>query len=104
MKIFAGESLMPGHPIVTIASREQLQFVFWVHDADINRLSRGLTLSIVADALPELTVEAEVEWIGNHALTRETWSQGGYFKLIAKPISPVPDDFIPGMAISAEVL
>ena len=104
MKIFSGESLMPGHPIVTIASREQLQFVFWVHDADINELSRGQTLSIVADALPELTLEAEVDWIGNHASTRETWSQGGYFKLVAKPTSPVPDNFIPGMAISAEVL
>ena len=85
MKIFSGETLMPGHPIVTIASREQLQFVFWVHDADINQLSHGQKLSIVADALPELSIEAKVDWVGNHASTRETWSQGGYFKLIAKP-------------------
>ena len=104
MKIFSGETLMPGHPIATIASREQLQFVFWVHDADINQLGRDRTLSIIADALPDLTLEAKVDWIGNHASTRETWSQGGYFKLIAKPTSPVPDNFIPGMAISAEVL
>lgn len=104
MKIFSGESLMPGHPIATIASREQLQFVFWVHDADVNQISRGHTLSIVADALPDIAIEAEVDWIANYASTRETWSQGGYFKLIAKPISQVPNEFIPGMAISAEVL
>ncbi len=104
MRIFAGETLMPGHPIATIASRDQLQFVFWVHDADINQLTTGQSLSVIADALPELEIEAEVDWIGNYATTRETWSQGGYFKLIAKPTSPMPESFIPGMAISAETL
>ena len=104
MKIFAGDTLMPGHPIATIASRDQLQFVFWVHDADINQLTTGQSLSVIADALPELEIEAEVDWIGNYATTRETWSQGGYFKLIAKPTSPLPESFIPGMAISAETL
>lgn len=104
MRIFAGDTLMPGHPIATIASRDQLQFVFWVHDADINLLTTGQSLSVIADALPDLEIEAKVDWIGNYATTRETWSQGGYFKMIAKPTSPMPESFIPGMAISAETL
>ena len=104
MKIFAGESLMPGQTIATIASGEQPQFVFWVHDADINYLKEGQRLSVVADALPDKVIEAEVDWIANYASERETWSQGGYFKLIAKPISATPSSFIPGMAVSAEAL
>ncbi len=104
MKIFPGETLMPGQTIVTIASGEQPQFVFWVHDADINQLNEGQRLSVVADALPDLVIEAEVEWIANYASEREHWSQGGYFKLVAKPISTTPSSFIPGMAVSAEAL
>ena len=104
MKIFAGESLMPGQTIATIASGEHPQFVFWVHDADINQLNEGQRLSVVADALPDLVIEAEVDWIASYASDRESWSQGGYFKLIAKPISTTPSSFIPGMAVSAEAL
>lgn len=104
MKIFPGDTLMPGQTIVTIASGEQPQFVFWVHDADINQLNEGQRLSVIADALPDVVIEAEVDWIATYASERESWSQGGYFKLIAKPISATPNSFIPGMAVSAEAL
>lgn len=104
MKVFTGETLQPGDLIVTIATRDQLQFVFWVHDADINQLRVGLKLAVIADALPERIVEADVDWVANYATDRETWSQGGYFKVIAKPLSALPESFVPGMAVSAEIL
>lgn len=103
MKVFAGETLQPGDLIVTIATRGQLQFVFWVHDADINQMREGQKLAVIADALPDRIVDAEVDWVANYATDRETWSQGGYFKVVAKPMSNLPESFVPGMAVSAEI-
>ena len=102
-KIFAGETLTPGTVIAAVANRDQLRFVFWVHDADMERLSVGQKLTVLADALPNHVVAARVAWIANYAITRETWSQGGYFKLIADPETYLPGDFLPGMAVFAEV-
>ena len=58
---------------------------------------------MIADALPDQEVKAEVAWIANYATTRETWSQGGYFKLIAEPNDRLPEMFLPGMAVFGEV-
>ena len=104
MKVFAGETLQPGHVIATVAARDQLQFVFWVHDADINQVRAGQVLAVIADALPNIVVQAQVDWVANYADTREDWSQGGYFKLVAKPLSSIPETLVPGMAVSAEII
>ena len=104
VKVFAGETLQPGHAIATVATRDQLQFVFWVHDADVSQFRAGQVLSVIADSSPGVIVQAEVDWIAKYADSREDWSQGGYFKLVAKPLFPLPDSFVPGMAVSAEII
>lgn len=102
-KIFVGETLTPGTTIATIATREQLQFVFWVHDADVLRLAKGQRLSVIADALPDTHVDATIELVANYATVRNNWSQGGYFKVVAKPTTTMPPTFLPGMSIFGEV-
>ena len=98
-KIFPGAAVPPGTVIATIADRSDLQFVFWVHDADIHSIQASDRLTVIPDALPDIEVEAQINLISNHAVERETWSQGGYFKVTARPLSDIPDELLPGMAI-----
>ncbi|MYD43788.1 MAG: HlyD family efflux transporter periplasmic adaptor subunit [Gammaproteobacteria bacterium] len=101
-KIFPGETMMPGDLIATIATHAQLLFVFWAHDADIMHIRPGKRLAVVADALPEITVEAEITLVSDYASSRSNWSQGGYFKVQAKPVQQLPREFLPGMAVFAQ--
>ena len=101
-KIFPGEALPTGSLIATIAARGQLQFVFWVHDADVRKVDTSDVLTVIPDALPFQEIEAKVIWISNYAVERESWSEGGYFKLIAEPMELIPGEWLPGMAIFAE--
>ena len=98
-KIFPGETLTPGTPIATLANQEQLQFVFWVHDIDRIQFQDDMQLIVTPDALPSESVEAKISFIANFAVERESWSSGGYFQLIAKPVEALPNSFLPGMAV-----
>ena len=103
IKIFPGENLTPGTSIATIANQNQLQFVFWVHDIDRLSFQEDMTLIVTPDAIPTESVEATVQFISNYAIERQTWSSSGYFKLIAKPTQTLPDGYLPGMAVVAEI-
>ena len=102
-RIFPGASVPAGTIIATIADRSQLQFVFWVHDADIRHIEYDQLLTVIPDALPKMEIEAEVSLVSNHAVERDAWSQGGYFKVTAKPTSGIPEQVLPGMAIFAQL-
>ena len=102
-KIFAGETLPPTVKIAEVASRQALRFRFWIHEADILRISVGTEILVTPDAIPTSAIAARVDWTSKQATTRSEWSQGGYFELLALPIEPVPGDLIPGMAAMAAV-
>ncbi len=102
-KVFPGETLQTNVKVVEVASREGLQFRFWVHEADIGKLRNGVALTVTADALPMLPVRATVDWTSKQATERSKWSLGGYFELTAIPLETVPPGFMPGMAVMAEL-
>ena len=98
-KIFPGETYSNATLLARVASHTDTSFRFWVHEADVLKIKPGDRLVVVPDALPAEEIEAEVSRASQQATTREEWSQGGYFELLAKPINPLPDTFIPGMAV-----
>lgn len=98
-KIFPGETLFAGFEIAQVASRDGLQFRFWVHEADIHKVQVGTALNINADAVDGPTIPARVTWTSNQASGREDWSAGGYFELLAEPLKALPASLMPGMAI-----
>ena len=102
-KIFPGETLPSGVQIAHVASREDLRFRFRVHEADIFRLPVGTGVVVVADAIPAQSVAATVDWTSNQATERQDWSRGGYFDVTAVPVDGMPDDFMPGMSVMAEL-
>ena len=102
-KIFAGETLPPTIKIAEVASRNALRFRFWVHEADILRVPAGTPITVTADAIPSVSIAAEVDWTSKQATMRQEWSQGGYFELLAVPVESVPPSLIPGMAVMAAV-
>lgn len=102
-KVFPGDTLSSGVPIAHVASREDLRFRFQVHEADIFKLPVGARIVVVADAIPTPSVVATVEWTSNHALEREAWSRGGYFDVTAVPVEGMPNMFMPGMSVMAEL-
>lgn len=102
-KVFAGETLQPTAQIAKVTSGAALRFRFWVHEADIRALPAGTELLVAPDALPEITLPAQVHWTSKQAATREEWSAGGYFELVAEPSADVPSTLTPGMTVFAEV-
>ena len=102
-KIFPGETLPPTLKIAEVASRKALRFRFWVHEADILKVPVGTGMVVTADAIPDTSFAAKVDWTSKQATTRDDWSRGGYFELLALPDVATPPALIPGMAVMAEV-
>ncbi len=98
-KVFPGDTLYSGLEIASVASREGLQFRFWVHEADIHQVPVGTVLMVTADAVKNTSVPATVTWTASQATSREDWSGGGYFELLAVPAQTLPETMMPGMAI-----
>jgi multidrug resistance efflux pump len=98
-KVFPGDTLYSGLEIASVASREGLQFRFWVHEADIHAVPVGTELQVTADAVADITLRATVTWAASQATEREDWSAGGYFEVLAVPAETLPEVLMPGMAI-----
>ena len=102
-KIFPGETLFTGIEIASIASREDLQIRFWVHEADILDVRPGQRLTVFADAQDSPPFTATLEWMSNQAVNKDDWSDSGYFSAIARPAAGVPDSIWPGMSVMGQV-
>ena len=99
LKIFPGESYGSGTTILIVASREDLQFRFWVHEADIRKISLDDEVVVSPDAAGDAQIRTKVTWMSNQAATRNDWSKAGYYELVTEPLDPIPVVYIPGMSI-----
>ncbi len=98
-KIFPGETHYSGFEIAQIASREDLQIRFWVHEADIREIAQGDAIDVIADAQGSEDFATLVSWRSNQAVNKEDWSDGGYFQVLAKPVNGMPSTVTPGMSV-----
>ncbi|MEO1246764.1 MAG: hypothetical protein AAFX56_13875 [Pseudomonadota bacterium] len=102
-KVFPGETLYAGFGIASIASREDLQIRFWVHEADILDVRTGQDIEVVADALGGNPFAASVTWASSQAVAKEDWSNSGYFEVLASPVAGIPELLMPGMSVMGAV-
>ena len=98
-KIFPGETHYSGFQIAQIASREDLQIRFWVHEADIREVGAGDAIDVIADAQGSESFMTQVSWRSSQAINRDDWSDGGYFMVLAKPANGMPQSVMPGMSV-----
>jgi multidrug resistance efflux pump len=98
-KIFPGETLYTGAEIAAIASRDDLQIRFWIHEADIREISPGQSITVIADAQGAEPFSAIVGWASSQAVEKQDWSDSGYFQALAIPSAGVPDLIMPGMSV-----
>lgn len=103
-KVFPGETLYSSALIASVASREDLQLRFWVHEADFLSLKMGQRVRVTGDAQGSRPFLAEVSWASSQAEGKEDWSDGGYFEAYARPLVDVPAEIAPGMSVMGEVL
>lgn len=103
LKIFPGESYGSGTTLLIVASREDLQFRFWVHEADIRKISLDDEVLVSPDAAGDAKVRTKVTWMSNQAATRNDWSNAGYYEIVTEPLDPIPDVYLPGMSILGEI-
>lgn len=103
-KVFPGETLYSGFEVASVASREDLQVRFWVHEADSLKVRIGQRMSVVADAQGSPPFEAVVSWTSSQATEKQDWSDSGYFEAYAKPVSGMPEGVMPGMSVMGEVV
>jgi multidrug resistance efflux pump len=98
-KIFPGETHYSGFEIAQIASREDLQIRFWVHEADIRQLAEGDAIEVIADAQGSEPFMTRVNWLSNQAINKDDWSNSGYFQVLAEPATGMPQTVMPGMSV-----
>jgi HlyD family secretion protein len=103
-KVFPGETLYASFEIASIASREDLQLRFWVHEADFLDVQIGRRVRVTSDAQESEPFLAEFSWVSSQAEEMQDWSDGGYFEAFARPVGPVPDEVAPGMSVMGEIL
>ena len=97
-KIFPGETHYSGFMIAQVASREDLQIRFWVHEADIREVVQGDAIDVIADAQGSEPFATRVSWRSNQAVNKDDWSDGGYFQVLSEPVDGMPSSVTPGMA------
>ncbi|MEL6948733.1 MAG: HlyD family efflux transporter periplasmic adaptor subunit [Pseudomonadota bacterium] len=100
-KIYPGDTLYAGLKIASVASRDDLQVRLWIHEADFREVEPGQRLEIAADAQGIETFPATISWRSSQAITREEWSDSGYFEAFAKPGVSLPAAIMPGMSVLA---
>lgn len=98
-KVFPGETLYSGFKVASVASREDLQVRFWVHEADILAVREGQSITVTADPQGSTPFAARVDWTSSQAAEKQDWSDSGYFEAFAAPVQGVPDDVMPGMSV-----
>jgi multidrug resistance efflux pump len=103
-KVFPGETLYSGFKIASIASRDDLQLRFWVHEADFLQVQVGNTIEVNADTQGIETFLATVRWVSSQAAERQDWSAGGYFEAVAEVEGGIPESVMPGMSVMGEIL
>jgi len=103
-KVFPGETLYSSFHIASVASREDLQLRFWVHEADFLDLELGQPVRIMADAQGSEPFMAEISWMSNQAEEKEDWGSGGYFEAYARPLDEVSRAIAPGMSVMGAVI
>ncbi len=103
-KIFPGETLYSSFLIASVASREDLQLRFWVHEADFLDVQLGRRVAVTTDAQGLQPFEAEISWTSSQAEEKQDWGNGGYFEAYARPTGEVPAGIAPGMSVMGEVL
>ena len=99
LKIFPGESYGSGTTILIVASREDLQFRFWVHEADIRKIELGDEVVVSPDAAGDAKIRTKVSWVSNQAASRNDWSTAGYYEILTEPLDEIPEVYKPGMSI-----
>ena len=98
-KIFPGETHYSGFQIAQIASRDDLQIRFWVHEADIRDIGEDKAIRVIADAQGSEPFVTQISWRSSQAINKEDWSDGGYFQVLAKPRNGMPQNVMPGMSV-----
>ena len=98
-KIFPGETHYSGFQIAQIASRDDLQIRFWVHEADIREVGRGDAVDVIADAQGSKAFTTRISWLSSQAINKDDWSDSGYFQVLAKPTNGMPQGVMPGMSV-----
>jgi len=102
-KVFPGETLYSSFHIASVASREDLQLRFWVHEADFLGVQLGKRVLVTTDAQGVEPFEAEISWTSSQAEEKQDWSAGGYFEAYARPLEDVATGVAPGMSVMGEV-
>jgi len=102
-KVFPGETLFTGFLIASVASRDDLQVRFWVHEADVRALEVGAAVRVIADAQGSEPYLARIRWVSSQAAEKQEWSDSGYFEAYAEPVGDLPQGLMPGMSVLGEV-
>lgn len=98
-KIFPGDTLYGGLQIASVASRNDLQVRFWIHEADYLQVQPGRELVVSADARGIPSFAAVIDWRSSQALEKQDWSESGYFEAYARPLTALPSEIMPGMSV-----
>lgn len=100
-KIYPGETLYAGLQIAAVASRDDLQVRLWIHEADFLDVTPGQRIEVAADAQGIPPFAATIRWRSSQAVSREEWSDSGYFEAYAEPGEALPAAIMPGMSVLA---
>lgn len=98
-KVFPGETLYTGFEVASIASQEDLQIRFWIHEADILNVTQGQLIEVAPDAQGTRSFSTRLAWTSSQAVEKQDWSDSGYFEALAVPTTPLPDEIMPGMSV-----
>lgn len=93
-----GQSVQAGAVLFLLGSQEGLEILIEPDEREISHLRRGLPALVVADAFPEIVMEAAVDRI-DPSVDRERATIRVYLRLISTP----PEGLLPDMTVSADI-
>ncbi len=101
-KFQEGDTVRTSFRVAQIADTSELAIRVWINSVDRPRISTGITVDIMLDALPELKLVGRLQSISDSGSKRPEWGKALYYEAVVQFESAGLPQLLPGMSALVE--
>lgn len=97
-KYQTGDQASSGMEILKVSKKQNMKVKAWVNAIDIPKISKGKTVSVAFDALPNTQVNGEITEVSSGGHDKKDWGNGLYYEVDISLQNADDIPLLPGMS------
>ncbi len=97
-KYQTGDQANSGMEILKVSKKQNMKVKAWVNAIDIPKINKGKTVSVAFDALPNVTVEGQINEVSSGGRDKNDWGDGLYYEIDISLNNTDSIPLLPGMS------